>query len=261
MEGKSNAQIETALREHYRRERESVFRSAAHAAQTAALAVDAASGRALRDAGMADFAKAVVRFSPRAFWAVPAAVVALALALAAVGVSAHEAQAALVVSGPTLAAACVVCVVRARSCGMIELEAACVRTACAVACARLVVAGGASLLALIIACVAYAPLVSVGAALAYALAPYLVAAAGGMLFARRVASGNAALAALVWSVAVGALGILCLTWPDAYANAALWVWAAIAAAAAVWCAHETVRWLQLVSGARPAQRTDWLGAV
>lgn len=246
MTGTDRRQIESALRAHYRSERDLAKPSASAIERTAALVAVAAAGRrAERHVSVLEFATAVVRFSPKAFWLVPAAVVVLACALAATGTPSHGAEAVLVASGPALAAACLACVVRARSLGMQELEASCMHNAFAVACARLAVCGCAALAALTIACAACSAVVPVGAAAAYALAPCLVSAAGGFALARRVASADSAMAAVVWSAGVGSLCILLrFAVPALYADAAVWAWAAAAAAGALWCAREVVCWLR-----------------
>lgn len=247
MTGMDRRQTESALRAHYRSERDLAKPSPGDIERAAALAAAAVAGqRGAHRASAFELATAVMRFSPKAFWLVPAAVVVLACALAATGTPSHGAEAVLVASGPALAAACLACVVRARSLGMQEMEASCVHNAFAVACARLTVCGCAALVALAIACAACSTVVPVGTAAAYALAPCLVSAAGGFALARRVASVDSAMAAIVWSAGVGALCILLrFAAPVFYADAAVWAWAAAAAAGALWCAREVVCWLRL----------------
>lgn len=253
--------LESALREHFRSERPSAGANAGHAGAVAALAAAEAARASGSGFGAGDLARAAVRFSPRAFWAAPAAVAALALALALSGAPAHEAHAALVASGPVLVAACLAGVVRARSCLMQELEASCPSNAAAVACARLAVLGGATLLSLAFACAACSAIVPAGAAAAYALAPYLVSAAGGLMLARRAASADAAAAAVIWSAGVCALCLLLrVAVPAAYSAGAVWAWAAVSAAGALWLAREAAGWLRLcaqggvaASGARCAE--------
>lgn len=239
--------LESALREHFRSERPSAGTRVGHVGAVAALAAaEAARAAGGAAAGVDDFVRAAVRFSPRAFWAAPAAVVALALALALSGAPAHEAQAALVASGPVLVAACLAGVVRARSCLMQELEASCPHNAAAVACARLAILGGATLLSLALACAACAAIVPAGAAAAYALAPYLVSAAGGLMLARRAAAADATAAAIIWSAGVCALCLLLrVAAPAAYSAGAVWAWAAVSAAGALWLAREAAGWLRL----------------
>lgn len=239
--------LESALREHFRSERPSAGTRVGHVGAVAALAAaEAACAAGGAAAGVDDFVRAAVRFSPRAFWAAPAAVVALALALALSGAPAHEAQAALVASGPVLVAACLAGVVRARSCLMQELEASCPHNAAAVACARLAVFGGATLLSLALACAACSAIIPAGAAAAYALAPYLVSAAGGLMLARRAAAADATAAAIIWSAGVCALCLLLrVAAPAAYSAGAVWAWAAVSAAGALWLAREAAGWLRL----------------
>ena len=238
--------LESALRERFRSERPSAGANAGHAGAVAALAAAEAARVSGSGFGAGGLARAAVRFSPRAFWAAPAAVAALALALALSGAPAHEAHAAMVASGPVLVAACLAGVVRARSCLMQELEASCPSNAAAVACARLAVLGGATLLSLAFACAACAAIVPAGAAAAYALAPYLVSAAGGLMLARRAASADAAAAAVIWSAGVCALCLLLrVAAPAAYSAGAVWAWAAVSAAGALWLAREAAGWLRL----------------
>lgn len=207
--------LESALRERFRSERPSAGARAGHAGAVAALAAAEAARASGSGFGPGDLARAAVRFSPRAFWAAPAAVAALALALALSGAPAREAQAALVASGPVLVAACLAGVVRARSCLMQELEASCPRNAVSVACARLAVLGGATLLALAFACAVCSAAVPAGAAVA-------------------------------WSAGVGALCLLLgIAAPGAYCAGAVWAWAAVSAAGALWLAREAAGWLRL----------------
>lgn len=239
-------QMEEALREHFRRERLSAGAHASRVEAVAALAAAEAARTTGRGGGMGDLARVAVRFSPRVFWAAPAAVVALAFALAFSGAPAHEAQAALVASGPVLVAACLAGIARARSRLMQELEASCPRNAVSVACARFAVLGGASLLALALACAACSAVVPAATAAVYALAPYLVAAAGGLMLARKASAADATAAAIVWAAGIGALCLLLrIAVPAAYGVGAIWVWAAVSAAGALWLAREVVRWLRL----------------
>lgn len=238
-------------------------RAEGHAEFVAALAAAAASGAAASNAGFDGVVRAAVVSTPRAFWAAPAAVVVLALSLSFFGVSEQGMEAALVASGPVLVAACLAGVVRAKSCLMQELEASCLHNAVAVACARFAVLGGAAFLALAIACLACSAIVPAGAAAAYALAPCLVAAAGGLLLARRVSSADATVAAVAWSAGVCALCLLLrFSAPGAYEAAAVWAWAAVAAAGALWCAREVCAWLRLcaqggISPASPVRGGAW----
>ena len=238
-------QLEGALREHFRCERLSAEEPAGHAEAAAALAAAETAKVAGRDAGTEGLVRAVIRFSPHAFWVASAAVVALALALAFSGAPPHEAQAVLVASGPALVAACLVGVVRARTCLMQELEASCLHNAASVACVRLMVFGGATILALAFACVACSAVVPAGAAVAYALGPYLVSAAGGLMLARKASSADASVAAIAWSGGVCACCLLLrVAVPVAYEAAMLWAWAVVSAAGAVWCAREVLGWLR-----------------
>lgn len=238
--------LENALRKHYRAERTHNVPPIGHAERVADLAASAALEHPSPLGGLLKFAWTATASSPRALWAAPAAVIVLALALALSGATVHEAESALVASGPVLAAASLAGIVRARSCRMQELEASCPHNAVAVACARLAVFGAASLFALALACGAYAGIVPIGAAAAYALAPCLLSAAGGLTLARRVSSGDAALAAVAWSAGVGAFCVLLrAAVPEAYCTAAIWAWAATAVASALWLGREIVRWMQL----------------
>ena len=238
-------QLEDALREHFRRERLSAEGPAGHVEAVATLAAAETAQAAGRDAGTEGLVRAVIRFSPHAFWVAPVAVVLLALALALSGAPAHEAQAALVASGPALVAACLVGVVRARSCLMQEIEASCLHNAASVACVRLIVFGGATILALAFACIACSAIIPTGAAVAYALAPCLVSAAGGFMLARKASSTDASVTVIAWSAGVCALCLLLrVAVPVAYEAAMLWAWAVVSAAGAMWCAREVLGWLR-----------------
>ena len=238
-------QLEGVLREHFHRERLATEGAAGHAETVAALAAAETAQAAGRAAGTGDLVRTVIRFSPRVFWAAPTVVVAIALALALSGAPVHEAQAALVASGPVLVAACLAGVVRARSCLMQELEASCLHNAASVACVRLMVFGGTTLVALAFACLACSAVIPAGAAVAYALAPCLVSAAGGLMLARKASSADAPVAAIAWSAGVCALCLLLrVAMPVAYEAGMLWAWAVVSAAGAVWCAREVLCWLR-----------------
>lgn len=237
--------LENALRAHYRNERALATPLEEHADEVAKMAASAASGPPAHRNGFAEIAKAAVGSAPRVFWAAPAAVIALALGLALSSAPAYEAEAALSASGSILAAAGLAGIVRARSCGMQELEASCLHNAVAIACARIAAFGTTSLLALALACIACSTVMPTGTAVAYALAPYLLSAAGGFMLARRVASGDSAAAAVIWSASICALCVLLrVAIPEAYCDAAIWAWAAASAAGALWCIRETARWLR-----------------
>ena len=82
--------------------------------------------------------------------------------------------------------------------------------------------------------------------MAYALAPYFVSAAGGLALARRVATADAAVAAVAWSAGVCALCLLLrAALPGVYEAGALGMWAAVSTAGAIWLAREAVGWLRL----------------
>lgn len=246
MKAMEKKKLENALRSHYLQERQAAPPSARRREAVVRTAVSAAARAAAHDAGAAGLMRMAARFSPRAFWAVLAVVAALPCALTLSGASAYEAEAALVASGPVLVAACLAGVVRARSSLMQELEASCLNNAVALACARLAVLGGATLLALALACLACSAVVPLGTAAAYALAPYIVSASGGLMLARKVASGDATAAVVAWSAGVCALCVLLrFTFPSVFGDAVVWIWAAVSALGALWLACEVRGWLRL----------------
>lgn len=274
MRTKEKIQLENALRSHYLRERldsatfgkhrESVaaavaaeVSAGAAAAAAAPTAGTAAAGETAAAAAMSpkitarsimtgNLVRTAAKSTPRATWVAPVAVVALSFALAFLGVPEHEAEAVLVASGPILIAACLAGVVRARSCLMQELEASCLNNAVALACARLAVLGGATLLALALACAAFSAIVPAGIAAAYALAPCLASAAGGLMLARKVSSGDATVAAVTWCAGVCVLCVLLrLAFPTAYESAAIGAWGAVCVVGTLWCAYEVRSWLLL----------------
>lgn len=238
--------LEDALRDHYRGERARDARLANREKAVADLAASAVSERSPQPGWPPRLIGIALGSSPRASWLAPAAVLALALAFGLSGTPVREAEAALASSGPVLAAASLAGVVRARSCGMQELEASCMHNSVAVACARLAAFGTACLVALAASCAACASIVPFGAAAAYALAPYLIAAAGGLMLARKASSGDAALAATAWSAGVFASCLLLRAFaPGAYGTAAVWIWAAVAAVGVLWLCREFARWMRL----------------
>lgn len=243
MKFKERLRLERMLSEHYRKERENDPLCADALRQTAAMASLAASR--IRDRGNPRLTAIVaIGAIPKILWTLPAAIVLLAFSIALSGPSAKEAETALIVSGPLLAAASLMGFVRAKSFRMQELEATCPFNAVAAACARIVALGGASLLALAALCAACASVIPAGEAVSYALAPCLASAAGGLLIARKVASGDAAAGTASWSASVCLLCTLLRTAvPEAYGDAALWAWGAIAAASAMWLAREIAAWL------------------
>lgn len=246
MRSREKKSLERSLRSLFHQERQAAPTSRQDRQELAEMAVAAVRGAAARDAGVRGLLWAAVRFLPLAFWAVPVAVVALSCALALSGAPAYAAETALTASGPILVAVCLAGVVRARTHLVQELEASCLNNAVAIACVRLAVFGGATLFALALACAACSLVVPAGTAAAYALAPYLVSAAGGLLLARKVASSDALIAAVAWAVGVCALCILLrVVLPEAYEGVALWAWAAAASAGALWCAREVHGWLRL----------------
>ena len=240
------AVLENALREHYRSEREVEPLAADRKRKAADLAALAASERSPRPGRPTGPMRTALGSSPCAFWLAPAAVVALALALGLSGAPAHEAEAVLVASGPALAAASLAGVVRARSCGMQELEASCLHNSASVAFSRLMAFSISSLLALAVACIASARIIPASSSAAFSLAPFLLSAAGGLMLARKVPSADAAVAAVAWPAGVCALCILLkVAVPEAYCTAAVWIWAAAASAGALWLVREALRWMRL----------------
>lgn len=159
-------------------------------------------------------------------------------------------------AGSLLALACVTGVARARSSGMLELEASCAFNAVSVALARVLILGAAS--ALVTACAMFlaAPHgVDSIRTLMVMTTPYFVSCAGGLMCARRAASVDALSAALVWCTGVAAVCVaLFMSAPAALASASLWVWALACSIATVWCVREVRAWMAAAAGGLIAQQ-------
>lgn len=191
-----------------------------------------------------DFVMTAARFLPWQLWGAPAAAVLVAALAAAHGLSSSQILVTLSGLGPALAIACLYGITRARSHGMAEIEAACSHGSIALASARLTLLCGASFAAIAAACALCSDIVPAFAAATVALAPYLLASAGGLLVARKVAAHNAALASLAWAAGVlAACFVLSAACPAAFGQAAIWIWAAVAACSALWFAREALLWV------------------
>lgn len=263
MKRQEKRRLEAALHEHYRQEACHQAIGSLSEEGIAQIVEAAVAERPARGAGAASFVAAAVGHCPRAFWLAPLFVVALSAAIVLANASPVQTQQALSVSGPILAATCLLGVFRSISCRMQELEASCVHNAVSVACARFIVLGAAALLALAVACNIVSGIVPAGSAAAYALAPFLVSAAAGLALTRRVASANAAVCIVVSSVAVAALCIVLHgAAPHLYDTALLWVWFVAAAAAALWCTREISSWVRfLAQGYCPPQKQAYFNAL
>lgn len=147
--------------------------------------------------------------------------------------------------GAALALASVAGLTRSRSCGMVELEAACPVNAQAVACARAAALGcvdAAALLAVVFLC-GEGP--GLWTALAQVCAPYLAAAGVGLLAARRAASDDATVSAVAAAALVCAVCIVArVLFPAAFGSAAALGWWVAAAAALAFAAVEVRAWLR-----------------
>lgn len=263
MKRQEKRQLEAALSEHYRQERDNHAPEAGYVESTAMAAATAAREGSARGAGIAVFISAAVRHCPRAFWLAPVFVIVLAVAAAFADASPAEVQQAMFVSGPVLAATCLLGAFRSMSCQMQEIEAACMHNAFSVACARLIVLSACALLGLAIACDVVSEIVPAISAAAYALAPFLVSAAAGLALVRRAASVNAAVSIAISSTVVAALCIVLRgAAPQVYDAALLWVWFAAAAAAALWCVKEGSSWGRLLAqGYCPPQKQAYFNAL
>lgn len=263
MRRQEKRRLETALNEYYKQERGHHAPEAKYIENAAMAAAAAAREGSPRGAGIAAFISAAVRHCPRAFWLAPIFVIALAVVVAFADASPAEVQQAMSVSGPILAATCLLGAFRSMSCQMQEIEATCVHNALSVACARLIVLGACALLGLAVACDVVSEIVPAISAAAYALAPFLVSAAAGLALVRRAASVSATTCIAISSTAVAALCIvLRVAAPHMYDAALLWVWFAAAAAAALWCVKEGSSWARLLAqGYCPPQKQAYFSAL
>ncbi|MBM6676323.1 hypothetical protein H6A07_06145 [Olsenella uli] len=232
--------LEDALREHYRTAAGATAGAVVPRALVEAVAAELA--RPARPHALEVVAEQA-RHVGAGTWALHAALVLLAMACALSGVGVGTAAAVL---GAALALTSVAGVTRSRSCGMAELEAACPVNAQAAACARGLALCGAD--ALVIAAFAVLAGPAGGtpwAVLAQGLAPYLAALGAGLLAARRAASPDATVAAVVAAAGVCAFCVAARTlWPTAFGPTAALAWWVAAALALAFAAAEARAWLR-----------------
>ena len=200
-----------------------------------------------RAAETLSFVACQARFMGARSWVMQAAVV-IAAAFLALASGAHAvsglyaclAAAAIAVCGLPQATA-------SRLYGVVELERSCKHDARSVAAARMAVLACANALgiALIAASVSYAHAdTSLVFSLVCAFAPYCLTAAGCLVAVRRMGGAGALAAAAAWgAVVVGAAYFAVSYMPWLYEQAALWVWALVAAASSAWMLVEARLWL------------------
>ena len=254
--------VQDALRAYYRAQRVPGDQAARRAVVQAALdearrlqvgGEAAFSGRARvrfdmrRAAETLSFVACQARFMGARSWVMQAAVV-IAAAFLALASGAHAvsglyaclAAAAIAVCGLPQATA-------SRLYGVVELERSCKHDARSVAAARMAVLACANALgiALIAASVSYAHAdTSLVFSLVCAFAPYCLTAAGCLVAVRRMGGAGALAAAAAWgAVVVGAAYFAVSYMPWLYEQAALWVWALVAAASSAWMLVEARLWL------------------
>lgn len=241
MRARERHALEGALRDHYRAG-EAV--GAAPRALVEAVARELA--RPVRP-GPLEVVAAQVRRIGAAAWVLHGALVLVVAVLALSGAPVDSAVGAV---GAALALASLTEVTRSRSSGMVELEAACAVNAQAVACARALVLGCADALALLALALVSAGGSGAWTVLAQALAPYLAAFGAGLLAARRVASADATMAAVVAAVGVCAACValrgLC---PAAFVPASALAWWLAAALALAFATLEARSWLRAAESA------------
>lgn len=182
-----------------------------------------------------------------ATWALHAVIVLLAALLVLSGVRIAPGAGAL---SAALAVASLAELTRSRSCGMVELEAACVVNAQAIVCARAIVLGctDAALMLLLTALTAIGP--TVWLMVAQICAPYLLAAGAGLCAARRASSADATVAAGAAATGVcAACVILRVLWPAAFAPAAGAAWALAALLAFAFALFEMRAWIRAAASA------------
>lgn len=194
-----------------------------------------AEARAGRDhAGALEFVLSQVGRVRPGTWLAALATLALPAVSSAAGAGGEGVLAAAAVSGALAAAAVLPEIVSGRSCGMWELESACLRNASSVAFARLAITGSAAAAALLVGALLCSAATPAWVVLAHSLAPFLVAAAGGLGVARRARSADALWASIAWTGGVLAASLSARSLaPAAYSVAAAGVWALAAAAAAL----------------------------
>lgn len=209
-------------------------------------AIAAEMERPVRPRAVAVVAEQVRRIGVGA-WALHVVLAAVAVLGVRLGLGVGTVAAVL---GTMLALCALASVTRSRSCGMVELEAACPVNAQAAACARVLALCCVDGLAIVLFTVQAGSDALPAAVLAQGLAPYLVASGAGLLAARRAASVDATIAAVTAAAAVCGICILARTlWPAAFGSAAALVWWGVAAVAVVFASLEGRAWLRAsVSG-------------
>lgn len=231
--------LEEALRDHYRT---GTVKAAAPRAVVKAVATEMARPAGPRTAAVvAEQARRVGVGT----WALHGALAAVAVPSALSGLGAGTVAAAL---GAALALATLVGITRSRSCGMAELEAACLVNAQAAVCARALALCCADALAVVLLAVLAGQGVSPWAVFAQGCAPYLAAFGAGLLAARRAASPDATAAAVVAAAVVCAVCIVARTvCPAAFGPAAALAWWAAAVAALTFAAVEARAWFRFAA--------------
>lgn len=183
-----------------------------------------------------------VRYIGIVTWVLHAALVLFAALLTLSGLQIASAMSAI---GAACALASLTEIPRSRSFGMAELEASCPVNAQAVVCARALVLGCVDALVLVVLSMLVTGGVGLGMTFVQACAPYLLAAGAGLFAARRVASADATIAAVVAAAGVCAgcvvLRMLCPTIFESAAGLAWWVAAALAL---VFAAAEARAWFR-----------------
>lgn len=242
------AKLETELERHYAAQRKVASGDAIDAIASAMVAEDTRMRRTQPcHMGVAEFVASQARYVPAWTWAAQAALVALMGVLAcAVGDA-----------GPTkvcvgiLSAMCVLVGVptvhASKLYGVAELEYACPRNAASVLVARLIVLGCSSALAVALMVGTTAPAVdaSVFEVALWACPPFFLSCAGSLMVLRKASPSTSPMlcAALAAACSVVLLALASAV-PDLYAHASLASWAAAAAAALAWLAHEVTMTLR-----------------
>lgn len=174
-------------------------------------------------------------------WALHAALMLMVAAMEFSGVPVYPAAGAF---GAALALASLTGLTRSRSCGMAELEAACPVNAQMVVCARAGALGCVDAVALLVLVLVAGEGPGLWTAFAQVCAPYLVAAGAGLLAARRVASADATVSAVVAAALVCAACIVARALaPAAFGSAATFGWWVAAVAALAFAVVEVRAWL------------------
>ena len=234
--------LEERVRKHYRLLDEQLCADGPETAPPTLLALLTAEARRPHRPGVASVVRTQARCVGPLCWALHAGVPLLAAALRLSGPHAASAACAL---GAACALASLAELTRSRSCGMAELEAACAVNAQAAGCAKLVLLGCADALLVLVTSALVAPVAGLWTTLARMGATYLLAAAGGLLAARRAPSTDATAVATALAALVCAASLtLRLVVPQAFDEAAAIVWWLAAVAAGALAALEARAWLR-----------------